>query len=183
MAGTPKKRKSLEILAKQDPHEIIERHAKGESIASLQKNLGVTVQAWYQWVNSQEGLSEKLREVREKRAEDMPWEAIEIIDAADPKEITKAREQVKARQWYAERVAAQFKPKQEISVGGSIIHQHLQALKASQEVMEAEIIPDTPTPKQLGTNSAGDPLHVDSTEDSTSHTAQGDATDGTEDGG
>lgn len=144
MPGKPLQRQSLKILNALDPEDVVEWHHEGESIASIQRRLGVTRDGWYKWVRTHPGLLERLREARELRAADLPWEGLEMIDNAEPSEIPKVREQVRARQWIAERLATQFKPKQEVSGTINVVDQFFEALKASQndkrEVMEAEIV-------------------------------------------
>lgn len=140
MAGKPSTRKGLAVLAKIDPQEVIERHAQGDSIATMKKDYGVTTEAWYAWVKSHDGLMDTLRTVRLNRANDLPWEALEIADTAKPENIAVARERIRTRLWMAERAGTEFRPKQEVTHEVNVIHQHLEALKQAQDVMEAEII-------------------------------------------
>lgn len=142
MPGQPKNRKALAKLQEIDPAEVIERHAKGQSVTAMIKHYGVTTKAWYDWVKSHDGLMETLRLVREAKANDLPWEALELADHATKEDIAVIRERIRTRLWIAERTGTEFKPKQELSVEVNVIDQHLQALKAAQDgtVLEAEIV-------------------------------------------
>lgn len=143
MAGSPKTRASLKKLHEFGAEEIVTRHASGQSIMSIKRELGITRHAWTKFMRQHDGLTELLAEAREEWADSIGMEVVDIADEAHDKDSAAvAKVRVDARKWAAERLSGMFKPKAEIKAEINVIHQHLDALKGAQELLEAEIVDD-----------------------------------------
>jgi hypothetical protein len=143
MPGRPKTRQALKRLDELGVEEIVARHAAGQSIVSIRTELNITRHAWAKFKANNPGFSQLLADAREEWAENLGMEVVEVADTAHDSESAQvARVRVQARQWAAERLAGMFKPKSEIKAEVNVIHQHLDALRHSQETLEAEIISD-----------------------------------------
>lgn len=143
MPGQPRTRKALRKLREVGVEEIVARHAAGEPIARIKRELGITRHAWRRFKENNPGLQDLLYEAREEWAEELGMEVPEIADTAkDADSAQVARVRIQARQWAAERLSGAFKPKSEVKSEVNVVHEHLQALQRAQAVLEAEIIED-----------------------------------------
>lgn len=141
MAANPITRADMKIMAKVTPEEVIDKHAEGQSIASMIREYGIRKNSWYKWVKQQEGLQSRLYEVRMERANELGWDALDLLEDATPQNVRVKREQVGHMRWLAERAGNEFKPKSEIKVEVSATERFLNGLKEAQyEVMPVEIV-------------------------------------------
>lgn len=143
MPGRPRTRKAIAKLNELGVEEIVARHAAGQPLAQIKRELNVTRHAWAKFKEQNPGLQQLLTEAREEWADALGMEVVDIADqATDSESAQVARVRVQARQWAAERLSGAFRPRSEVKAEINVIHEHLDALRGAQDVLEAEIIND-----------------------------------------
>lgn len=85
---------------------ICERIAKGESVLAISKESGMPSQSMiYRWLESHVEFREKYARARDRQADSLAEQALEIADQAAPGRSDAARLQVDTRKWWAARLA------------------------------------------------------------------------------
>jgi hypothetical protein len=159
MAGQKRNQGTIDALERTGVEQVKEWVGQGWSVSRILKKVGQgdgtkpgTTQGYYKWLNDQDGLKHELAQIRQQRADELPWEARERLeDAEGREEVAKARELARIDLWVAERRGAEFKPEMKVENTVNVIELHLNALQQAQESVEAEIIQAAPQPKQLTT--------------------------------
>jgi hypothetical protein len=103
MPGRPKYKSDLEALRSMPEDMIWAMIEDGKTITQICYELGVgkrPLQAWLDQVDADES---KIARARAKAATSYAMQALEIADSSEPEQAAKARLQIQARQWIAER--------------------------------------------------------------------------------
>ncbi len=103
MPGRPKYKSDLEALRSMPEDMIWAMIEDGKTITQICYELGVgrrPLQAWLDQVDADEA---KMARARAKAATSYAMQALEIADSSEPEQAAKARLQIQARQWIAER--------------------------------------------------------------------------------
>jgi hypothetical protein len=139
MAGQPKIRKQVADLGAIGEDTLLDLVGDGMTVREIFRTFDVGRRAWYKWLDSEPGRREAFEEARERFAEQLDADSMEIADAVpvDKEHIAKAKLRIEARR---HRAAMSDKKRRTKDTGGNTFNigeLHLSAVKEANDEAKA----------------------------------------------